>query len=69
MIVVLKLSLYISCCLRCVLTVVVPSLGAMGGLYHYRPEHACADATDKVRHFIDCLPDAVTAGKMDLPRV
>lgn len=32
------------------LTVLVLSLGAMGGVYHYHSEHACADATDKVRH-------------------
>lgn len=32
------------------LTVLVLSLGAMGGVYHYHSEHACADPTDKVRH-------------------
>ncbi len=39
-----------SVCLAVELTVFVLSLGAMGGVYHYHSEHACADATDKVRH-------------------
>lgn len=49
------------------LTVLVLSLGAMGGVYHYHSDHACADATDKVRrHFLEPVTNVMTCKQANL---